>query len=126
MTEDKLFNLLVARTQTRETSTLAVVIIAASTSLVLLGFVCPVNDEQRNYIACIGILYPLLGIAYREITYVTIQNHDYDKIRKHFSAEKVDIVRGGQPKFARRAIFYLLFAVLPIAAWAFVLTGKIC
>ena len=72
MTEDKLFNLLVARTQTRETSTLAITIIAASTSLILLGFVCPINEEQRIPLVFIGILYPFLGFLFREITYRTV------------------------------------------------------
>jgi len=126
MTDDKLFNLLVARTQSRETSTLAVVIIAASTSLVLLGFVCPVNEEQRNYMVCIGIFYPILGVAYREIAYQTVQNRDYKEIRKHFTDEEVKIVRDKFAKWPRRGIFYLLFAVLPIAAWVLVLTNQIC
>jgi len=126
MTEDRLFSLLVARTQTRETSTLAVVIIAASTSLILLGFVCLVNEGQRNYIACIGILYPILGILYREIAYATLQNRDLKQIRKHLSAEEVDIVLDKYKKWYRKIIFYLLFAVLPLGAWVFVLTDKIC
>ena len=126
MTEDRLFNLLVARTQTRETSTLAVVIIAASTSLVLLGFLCLANEGQRNYIAFIGILYTILGVLYREIAYATLQNRDYEQIKKHLNAEEVKIVLDGYPKWPRRFIFYLLFAVLPIAAWVLVLTNKIC
>ncbi len=126
MTEDRLFNLLVARTQTRETSTLAVVIIAASTSLILLGFVCPVNEEQRNYMACIGIFYPILGVAYREIAYLTVQNRDLEQIRKYLSAEEVDIVLDRYKKWYRKIIFYLLFLAFPLVAWVFVLTDKIC
>jgi len=126
MTEDRLFNLLVARTQTRETSTLAIVIIAASTSLVLLGFVCLANEGQRNYIACIGILYPILGILFREIAYRTLQNNDLEHIRNYLSTEEVDIVLGGYQNWHRRVIFYLLFAVLPLVSWALVLTNNIC
>ena len=126
MTEDKLFNLLVARIQTRETSTLAITIIAASASLILLGFVCQVNEEQRIPLVCIGIIYPILGILYREITYATIQKNDLKQIKKHFNAEEVGIVLGGFPKWHRRGIFYLLFTVLPVGAWFLVLTGDIC
>ena len=126
MTEDKLFNLLVARTQTRETSALAVVIIAASTSLILLAFVCQPNGEQRNLLAVVGILYPILGMSFREIAFRTIQNHDWKQIRKHFSAEDEKIVLGGFNNFSRRVIFYLLFAVLPLVAWCLVLANKIC
>jgi len=126
MTEDRLLNLLIARTQTRETSTLAVVIIAASTSLVLLGFICPVDEGQKNYIVCIGILYPILGVLYREIAYATVQNRDYNKIREYLSAEEEDIVRDKFTKWPRRVIFYGLFLALPIGAWVLVLTNKIC
>ena len=126
MTDDKLFNLLVARTQTRETSTLAVVIIATATSLVLLGFVCLANEGQRNYIAGIGILYPILGIVYREIAYATLQNRDLEQIRKRLSDEEVDIVLDVYKKWPRKIIFYSLFLVFPIIAWVLVLTNTIC
>ncbi len=126
MSEDRLFNLLVARTQTRETSTLAVVIVAASTSLILLGFVCQENVEQRNLLACVGILYPILGISFKEIVYRTIQKRDWEQIRKYFSPEEVKIVLGGYNNLPRRIIFYLLFALLPILLWVSILATKIC
>jgi len=126
MTADRLFSLLVARTQTRETSTLAVIIIAASTSLVLLGFVCLANESQRIPIAFIGILYPILGMLFREIAYRTVQNRDLEHIREYLSTEEVDIVLDGYPNWPRRSIFYLLFAVLPLVAWGLVLTDNIC
>jgi len=126
MTEDKLFNLLVARTQTRETSTLAITIIAASTSLILLGFVCQVNEEQRIPFIFMGIIYPFLGMLYREFTYRTVQNRDYDQIIRHFSGDEVNTVRIGYTRWSRRVLFYLLFAVLPIAGWILILMTKIC
>jgi len=126
MTEDKLFNLLVARTQTRETSTLAITVIAASASLILLGFVCPINVEQRIPFVIMGIIYPILGMLYREYTYLTIQNSDFEQIRRHFSDEEEDIVRGGYSSLPRRVLFYLLFVVIPIAGWVLILTTNIC
>jgi len=126
MTADRLFNLLVARTQTRETSTLAIIIIAASTSLVLLGFVCLANEGQRIPIIFIGILYPILGMLFREIAYSTVQKSDLEQIRNYLTTEEADIVLSGYPKWHRRIIFYLLFAVLPLVAWILVLTNNIC
>jgi len=126
MTEDRLFNLLVARTQTRETSTLAITIIAASASLILLGFVCQVNEEQRTPLVIIGILYPILGIIFREYTYGTVQSRDYDRIIRYFRGDEVNDVRIGYATWPRRVIFYLLFAVLPVAAWIFISTTEIC
>jgi len=126
MAEDKLFDLLVARIQTRETSTLAIVIIAASTSLILLGFVCQIDVEQRTPLVIIGILYPILGMSFREIAYRTIQNHDLEQIKKHFSAEEVKIVLGGYHNLSRRIIFYLLFALLSLVLWVLVSAFKIC
>jgi len=126
MTEDKLFNLLVARIQTRETSTLAITVIAASTSLILLGFVCQASGEQRTLLAVVGILYPILGMSFREISFRTMQNHDWEQIKTYFSAEEIKIVLGGYTNSSRRIIFYLLFALLPIIMWVLVLTTEIC
>ena len=126
MTEDKLFNLLVARIQTRETSTVAIMLITASTSLILLGFVCPVNEEQLIPLVCIGILYPILGMSYREIAYRTMQKHDLEEINKNFNEKEVAIALGRYPKWPRLAIFYLSFVALPIGLWVLVLTNKIC
>ena len=126
MTDDRLFNLLVARTQTRETSTLAITIIAASASLVLLGFACQVDEEKRIPLVIMGMVYPILGMAFREITYQTIQNRDFDQIRNYFTGDEIDIVRGGYANWPRRVMFYLLFALLPITAWVLILIKEIC
>ena len=126
MTDDRLFNLLVARTQTRETSTLAITIIAASASLVLLGFACQVDEEDRIPLVIMGIAYPILGMLFREITYQTIQKHDFDEIRKFFTFDEINIVLGGYPSWPRRAVFYLLFVVIPVVAWVLILIKEIC
>jgi len=124
--DPKLFNLLVARTQTRETSTLAVTIIATSASLILLGFVCQVNGDPRYLLAAAGIGYPILGMIFFEFTYRTIQKHDWDLIRTNFTDKELEIVRPGFNNFWRRFIFYLLFALLPIGIWCYVFTNEIC
>jgi len=126
VTKDKLFNLLVARTQTRETSTLAITIIAASASLVLLGFACQVVEEDRIPLVIIGILYPTLGMVFREFIYQTIQKHDFEQIGKFLTNDEMKIVLGGYPTWPRRVIFYLLFAVIPIVAWVLILITEIC
>lgn len=124
--DGKLLDVLIARTQTRETSTLAISMIAASTSLILLAFVCQPNGEQQNLLAGVGILYPILGMSFREIAMRTMQNHDWKHIRKHFSAEDEKIILGGFNKASRRIIFYVLFAGFPILLWCLVLANKIC
>ena len=84
MTEENLFNYLVSRVQTRETSTLSVAAIASSASLILfaLYFSDTISYDAKNVIWWLGLLLPILGFAYFEVTFATQQSWDYDNITK--------------------------------------------
>ncbi|HSB49810.1 MAG TPA: hypothetical protein VLC72_00570 [Nitrosopumilaceae archaeon] len=85
MSDDKLFDFIVARSKTRETSTLTIATIAASASLILLALyfqpVIQTNENYSNLIRIMGILFPVIGIAYNEVTSRTIQDADQIWIR---------------------------------------------
>jgi len=83
LTDDKLFDFIVARSRTRETSTLTIATIAASASLILLALYFQADQEQKILILIMGILFPSLGIAYREVTNKTIHEEDQTWIRKY-------------------------------------------
>jgi len=83
---DKLYDQILARKETRESSTLTMISITSSASLVLLViFLQPTSDQnqlsdseimQKFVVKILGILFPLIAILYREITYHYIQAHD--------------------------------------------------
>ena len=88
MTDEKLFQYLVSRVQVRESSTLTVAAIASSASIILLGLyfspelLSEQMTQERNIIFWVGILSPIIGFSYFEITFGTQQSWDYNRINK--------------------------------------------
>lgn len=89
MSDDKVFDYVLARSRTRESSTLTIATVAASASLVLIALyvqamIDSLNsfdgtmafDNSRYEIALMGISFSSMGIAYREITKYTIHAND--------------------------------------------------
>lgn len=91
MSNEPMFDYVLARSRTRETSILAVATIASSASLVLLGLFVQAqltivgtngtNDDDlfhayKQWIQVMGIAFAGLGIAYREATIVLIHKND--------------------------------------------------
>ncbi len=81
MTDEKLFQFLVARLQARETASLATATIAASASLVLLALYFQ-SPEKHFAIFLMGFVFPAVGIIYNEITNRGIHKADHLMIRR--------------------------------------------
>lgn len=81
--DNSLLQILIARLHARESSSLAFLAISSSASLVFLGFVLG-NDsfERLWFLPIFGIIFPVFGLLYFEITLRTIQKHDHYQIRK--------------------------------------------
>ena len=128
MSDDKLFQYLVSRVQTRETSTHAVASIASSTSLVLFGlffsFTLPMPD--KDIMKWIGIVSPIIGFAYFEITFATQQSWDYNKITKiikkdypEYQQDEINkIIFGEKDNFAiPKMMLWRILLILPFIGW---------
>lgn len=123
MSDDKIFDLLVSRTLTRETSTLAILIVSASASLILLPLFCQSGSELKWLFGIMAIIFPILGILFREVTYRTIQEDDYNEIRKRVEdPNDYTIIRNKHGNKARRVLFYCII-LLPITGWIIILSG---
>jgi hypothetical protein len=61
---------------TRENSTLVVATVASSASLLLMTL----NSQTSHY--CLGLLFALLGILYRELTILFSDNPDYKRLHE--------------------------------------------
>lgn len=123
MSDDKIFDLLVSRTLTRETSTLAIIIVSSSASLILLPLFCQSGSELKLLFGIMAITFPILGILFREVTYRTIQNDDYNEIRKRVkNPNDYEIIRNKHGNKARRVLFYCII-LLPITGWIIILSG---
>lgn len=137
MSYDKLYDQLLARKETRESSTLSLVTLASSASLILFIFFLNDEGEHRVLINILGILFPLIAIIYREINFYYIQAHDNTVLNaillKEFDGtdeQKKEIKNVIQYKKYRRLKKFLLrfLAVLPVLGWILVIdytTGAI-
>jgi cellobiose-specific phosphotransferase system component IIC len=89
--DEAMFQYILQRSRTRETSILAVATIATSASLVLLGLLVQAEisvagtkepednnllNRYRYWMQVVGILFASVGIAYRQVTARTIHRND--------------------------------------------------
>jgi len=95
---DKTLDVLIARTNTRETSTLTIVTVAASASLILLGLYSQSSLQPSWIIVVLGMAFPILSLIYRTITYYTIQKDDYEEIRNRIPAKDHQIIKNEKRK----------------------------
>ena len=119
---DKALDVLIARTNTRETSTLTIVTVAASASLILLGLYSQDSLQPSWIIGGLGMAFPILGLIYRTITYYTIQKDDYDEIRNRIPSKDHKIIKNENGKEGRTILYYSI-AGLPILGWLLVCLG---
>ena len=127
MTDEKLFQYLVSRVHVRETSTLTIASIASSASLILLGlFLSPdLLKIDKEVIRWIGIITPILGLAYFEITFATQQTWDFheinEMIKKDSKREKDELAKIIYAKNTKLAILkgtiWRVLLSLPIMGW---------
>lgn len=123
MSDDKILDLLISRTQTRETSTLTIVVVTASASLIFLPLFC-LSDSELNWLfGSLGIIFPILGMLYREVTYRTIQNDDYNEIKIRTDKKDHNVIDNKHGKGKRRCLFYCI-TLLPIISWGIILSGN--
>jgi hypothetical protein len=136
---DRIFEYIVARSRARESSILAVVAIASSASLVLLGLYIQEQIEKPSLLAnyqpwieIMGTSFASLGIVYREITAHYIHRNDERWIRRvvqdssmrHLRDDKGDIedpLNYCKKNIPRELMIRSLF-VLPIIGWAWAWT----
>ena len=127
MTEENLFNYLVSRVHTRETSTLSVAAIASTASLILLAlyFSATITDDEKNVIWWLGIILPIIGFAYFEMTFATQQSWDYDNITKlikknnDIKEQEINRIIFGEKRslVLPKEIIWRVLLVLPIIGW---------
>jgi len=128
MTDENLFQYLLSRVQTRESSTLGLATIASSASLILFGIYFSFNiDEQiKNVVWWLGLLLPIIGFTYFEVTFATQQSWDYKNILKQIkkdlknvSKEELKKIILGENRvlvFPKEILWRILLA-LPIIGW---------
>lgn len=117
---------LISRINTRETSTLAFVAVTGSASLVFFALVLQPgfpNGPQWEWVKWIGLLFSLLGLAYREATVFTSDRIDYQKLKDRLN-EPLPEPPGFWIVF--RAAIILFFLFLPITAWWVLLNDNKC
>jgi len=124
MSDEKIFDLLVSRTLTRETSTLMIITVTASASLILIPLFCQINQEFNWAFGIIGVLFPIFGLLYREVTYRTIQHDDYNEIRNIVNdPKKNEIIENKNGKGRRKVLFYLI-SLFPVFIWIVILVSR--
>lgn len=128
MSDEKLFQYLVSRIQTRETSTHTVATIASSASLILfvLFFSDNLSDVEELTIRLLGIILPIIGFAYFEVVFGTQQRWDYENLREiinkestTFSKEKIDEIIFGKNRLQvlPKMTLWRILLSLPIVIW---------
>ncbi|MDX1373173.1 MAG: hypothetical protein R3321_11915 [Nitrososphaeraceae archaeon] len=124
--DKEILHLLIARLHARESANLAFLTISSSASLVFLGIVLidNFNEESFWFIPIFGIIFPVFGLLYFEITYRTIQNYDQCQIRKLLLEDKndkekkriKDIILYNKHR-TKRVLFSRLLLFTSIFAW---------
>jgi len=82
---ETLAGMMLARINTRESSTLTFATVTASASLVLLGLVVSVPPKAANYHLWLRLgayAFAMMGILYREATILTVDMRDYAKLHR--------------------------------------------
>jgi hypothetical protein len=116
-TDFHLAEMIQARINTRETSTLTIATVAASASLVLLALAA--NPESsfaythHAWLRFAGFLFALLGIIYRELTILTADAADYSRLRE--LCPDLGSIRSGR---FWRAFMLRALLLSTLAAWS--------
>ena len=126
MTDDKLFHVLVSRLQSRESVSLAIATITSSASLILIALFFNVKQDYPILAIILGILFPLMGLIYIEISYRGIHRHDHWWIRKivsenNDSDKDTEKILRYEKNRKPRIILIRLILALPIFGWYFII-----
>ncbi len=112
------FNFRVARSRTRETSTLTIATVTYTASLLLLGLYIqsdvtnhPAFYKYRLLVIAYGFLFPLVGFYYRHLTITGIANQDEERIRQYLGRQR----ENGMNDLREVLLLILFFTVM--AAW---------
>lgn len=119
MSQDDEFQYRLARSRTREASTLTIATVASSASLVLLGLYIQAQievnwnlaPEIKLWIAGVGIAFSAVGIIYREVTAKTIH-----RIDENWLKQRCHITDPRGQGIVREILLVALLAI-PIVAW---------
>lgn len=121
MSDDKSFDYLLTGIRTRETSTLVIATVTSSASLVLLG-IGDISLLPPPFLVLAGIVIPILGVLYRELTNLTVDQEDRAKILWLLSKaerEFVSINRSNQRAADMRG--FILRTLLLFPSWLWIL-----
>ncbi len=140
MSDDPMFQYVLARSRARETSILAVATIASSASVILLSMYFDDKSQSIVWIPILGIIFAGLGLAYREVTKRYIHQNDEDWLKEYINMwvrdnpnelssrliyPRCDLISRhcienpvgySRKNYLREFIIRLLF-VIPIIAW---------
>jgi hypothetical protein len=109
---DQTAELVYSRLNTRENSTLTIATVASSASLVLIGLAKP-TDSNYPLLAAGGVLFPLIGLLYREVTILTVDHSDLDLLGQwvHWWSPPITAYN-----YLRRMLLRLLLT-MPVLVW---------
>ena len=114
-------NLVMGRINTRETSTLTVATLAASVSLVLLALVVPLSTPNARiyhlWLRLAGFLLALLGVLYRETTIHTVDQREYDLLKRLLRAPLRENLLRPNPGRNVRGILFRGLLLSACAVW---------
>lgn len=132
MVDDKLFNFLVSRVQSREAVSLSLATITSSASLILIAIFFTIEQEIQSLTIILGILFPFIALMYIETTYRGVHVYDHEWIRKLIAEEHIhdkknrhvketeDILLYTKNRILKIILVRLVFA-LPIFGWFFII-----
>lgn len=111
-------SLILGRLNARESSTLTIATVAASASLILLSLVIDRKlGTEYAWLYLVGIGFAILGIFYREVTFLSIDQAEYGLLTLH-----TQIMIRASSNWQRRArhlrhITVRFFLFVPVGAW---------
>jgi hypothetical protein len=125
--DHKKFDYILARSRTRESSTLTIATVASSASLVLIALYiqAEVEDSEgklekyKGLIQGMGLLFPIIGILYREVTART-HKKDEDFLKEQALSWNDPLANTHD---TRRTIILRILLLTPIPAWFFVMAN---
>lgn len=148
MSDDKMFDYVLARSRTGESSTLTIATVAASASLILLALYVQAQvdidmnidhkselfDELKSYLPIFGVVFAICGILYRDATALSIHRNDerwLDACAKRCRKDECKGIKDENCKFTdpadyrsivagSRVVILRILLVIPIMAWTFV------
>lgn len=130
MSDDKMFDYILARSRTRESSTLTVATVASSASLILLALYMQIitqpdfwlTQDQDILIKTAGCIFIVLGIAYRDFTALTIHGDDEHWLRHQAGITGNRVL--GRTFDDIRSVLIRSLLLLPFLAWIYVVSSS--